>query len=268
MVTHHPNRLFEIDALRAFAIVLMVFTHVAIFFYDYSNDFLSSLADFGGWVCFTIFLFDSAAALPLSVEHHGAAAVRRGLWRRAIIFYLLYLLVGILYSLPLYDLPSQLWNIATLQTVPIFADFIFAFALFFVVAALLTYVVDSRRQMVTIWMVSILGLVGGYLLYFVPTLEWLLPLKSWLVGGNELHRFPLLQYFFVYASGVVFTKFHQQISDLRNNFALLWLVTIASLVAIHFTGFERWQASPGFILYGIWVIAILVTLGMRLSGIF
>lgn len=257
------KRLFEVDALRAFAILLMVYTHTAIFFLDTEVDFWIWLASFGGWICFSIFLFDSAATLPIMVEHRGEKEAAQKLLQRAGIFYLLYLLIGILYSLPLG--PGQFWEIAFFQDIPIFADFILPFSFFFLIGSFVVWFVKDARRIITLWIISVILLFLGYLAYHLPVAENLIPYKALFVGDGDLHRFPIFQYTIVYMSGIMLARFHREFENLRGLLMLAWYTALLTLISIAFTGFERWQASPGFIIFGIWVIFSLITLGKLLQ---
>lgn len=268
--TRSSKRLFEIDVLRALAIVLMVFTHVAIYFYNYSNPLFSNLADFGGWVCFSIFLFDSAAALPISYARHGAAHLRKSLLRRAILFYFLYLFVGILYS-PIHTtgefIPTFI-SIALLQSIPIFADFILAFVAFFLVGWLVSFILANPRRLIFVWIASWGTLILGYYLSFIEISQKVAPYSSIFVGHPEIHRFPIAQYLLIFMSGILFTVLHSQLEKHTNAFMTLCFFLAVSFIALQTTGFERWQTSPGFILFGLSFIVLLLALGNLTRRVF
>lgn len=245
-------RLYTVDFIRATAILLMVFTHTAIFFDGQFQPF-STLGDLGGRICFTFFLFAFGATLPVLTAKYFRPELTRHLFKRAVIFYFLYVVVGVMLSNI-----SELGRIMLLHNVPEFSDFILAFAYFFIVAAIVVRV-RTKRQYLTLLAASVAFYWIGYYLYPLEVSNLFWPIKAIFVGQNPYHMFPVLQYLIVMVLGYGYGKYHSKITPkLYTSMALASILLF--IAADRFFVFERWQVTPEFLLFGLMFVAVGIVL--------
>jgi peptidoglycan/LPS O-acetylase OafA/YrhL len=245
------HRLREIDFLRGIAVALMVFTHTAMYFYDFSNGFLNRISDLGGEICLSIFLFCSGFVLPGLISRYGGTQGSMKMARRAVQMFVVYLLFGIILSGP-----QNIWMLLSFQNIPAFADFTLAFALFFLLAAFLGEFITTHNHALIALGVSVVLYLLGYYLYNLSAPEYLLPIKALLVGEGEWHRFPIFQYSLIYMLGLNYYFWHEKI-NLRIVAAVAVIASIAATL-LSVWGFTRWSVSPSFLLHSIAAIAILL----------
>lgn len=241
------KRIWEIDVLRALAILLMVYTHAAMVIYDYSTPVFNSLSDLGGTLCFTMFLFAAGATLPILYRKYGVSKLRRHFLHRAAIFYGLYLAAGLLIA----GL-GEFGNVLLLRTVPRFADFILAFAYIFAATALCVPLLSLRTRYLIIGAVA--AYILGSLLYYVEVNGALAPLKAIMVGHADWHRFPLLQYTLVFVLGLAYTRRRDWLTPPR----MIALFVISFMVAVATNNLLpafRWSVNVSFLLIGLCTVA-------------
>lgn len=254
------KRILELDFIKAFAIVLMVYTHTAIFFYDYTNQFFSTISDIGGYISLTLFLFISGATLPILMKKYKPSELLLRLLKRAITFFVLYILISLFITNG-----QHLGDILLLRYMPVLADFIFAFSLFFLLGIVLIYLLPKMKPEYLLLLFLAIYIVG-YILYHQTGSPDLVPVKSILVGHGDLHRFPLMQYGIVYVLGVVYTINKKWFTEIRLTTLFIILAPLA-MIMIHFTGLERWVASPGFMLYGVVAVILLLLIYKPITSV-
>lgn len=246
------KRIVEVDWVRAVAIALMVHTHVAMIFYDFTNPVSNWFSDLGGTICFTLFLFAAGASLAILAGKQPVSEVNWGLLKRSATFYLLFVgLATLATSLTL--LPSTL----ALINVPDLTDFILAFSYFFLFSTVLIRVLKILNLR-TVLILSALMYVVGLMLYPAAVPEGLAPYKALLVGHADFHRFPLLQYMFIYVLGFAYIHYYKYLNGRK--LSLLFVAALGGhLILNQLFGFYRWSASPGFVSYGlVWIAGLLL----------
>lgn len=245
-------RLYTVDFIRAAAILLMVFTHTAIFF---DGQFLpfSKLGELGGRICFTFFLFAFGATLPVLTAKYFRPELTRHLLKRAIIFYFVYVVIGVMLSNI-----AELGRIMILHNVPEFSDFILAFAYFFIVAAIVVRV-RTKRQYLTLLGISVALYWVGYALYPLEISNLFWPIKAIFVGQNPYHMFPVFQYLIVMVLGYGYGKYHSKITP--KLYVSMALASILLFIAAdRFFDFERWQVTPEFLVFGLMFVSVGIVL--------
>lgn len=247
------QRLLELDLVKAVAIFLMVFTHLAIFFYDFNSEFGNFISDNGGYLSFTLFLFVSAGTLPLLEKKYSAKSLRVKLLKRGIIFYLLYSLLAV------FIVGIGSWfEVATLSNIPELADFLIAFALFFPWSILIIHIHRKFSWQGLLIFAAITYIIGASL-NSVLLEGMLLDLKSLFAGHSDWHRFPVLQYTLVSSVGYIYVAHRAWFTTYRTTLLSL-IISVAAVAAFQLTGFERWAPSLGFLLYGLSFIFLLLAL--------
>lgn len=271
------KREVSLDVLRGLAVLSMVITHAIAFLYKGTDPFIANLGLVGGIISFTLFLFISGAAQYLSFvrysshEQETIARRRKQLLYRTVGMLIGYYVVATVASIPSYSFPPNLgWveNIARtlfLSNVPEFAEFILAFVLFSLMALAFRRVYAFLLKFPPLLIaVGVALFILGQVLNPVdlgPTATFI---KSLLVGQGDWHRFPIFQYFIVYALGLIWGKFLFNHASLRirlriNLYSLLAVVIalVAVQVSYGYLGFTwldplfRWPPSVGFILAGL-----------------
>lgn len=243
------RRLAELDWLKFIALCLMVFTHVCMFFYTYDSTVGNFLSDLGGTVCFTLFLVAYGATLPVLSQKYSTNELTLKLLKRAGIFYLLYILVGVLFA----GL-AALTDIILLRITPVFANFLLAFAYSFL-TSIIVVKLKTNKQIACLVGFSITAYFLSQLLYPITATGILAPYKALFVGQDGWAFFPIAQYLIVLTTGVLIGKYS---SILLNRKYLIGITTLTGLLILLLNGtsFNRWQVAPLFLTVGIFFVFI------------
>lgn len=271
------KRELGLDILRGLAVVTMIFTHAVAFLYSGSDKRVQDAGLIGGIISFTIFLFISGAAQYISFLRYSPAekdtiSRKRGqLINRTLGLLIGYYFVATVATIPSYSFPpnvSWIENIARtifLVNVPEFAEFILAFVLFSLLLIAFRKVLFQLIKFPPL----LIGLAttlyfAGQILNPVDIGESATFVKALFVGHQDWHRFPVFQYFIVYALGLVWGKFLFNHPSLRvririNIYSLLATLGLLGAVYVTFTQLNfswldpifRWPPSAGFILLGL-----------------
>jgi hypothetical protein len=239
----------------------MVVTHVGALFYPGANRFLDAGIWWGATVCFTVFLFCSAAVYADKLRR-GNLDVGRTLRRVGILFagfYLSALVVKLLWAGGFHGV-EDIVKFLFFIDIPEYTEFLIAFPLY---ALLLLAMQAYFKRLLKIWPVLILLSIGVYafsrLLY---GFDWgggyLDVVKGLLVGNSDWHRFGLLSYFPVYAVGLTYGYYRVYLESVKNRRAIVMAVSCAALsliyvLATHVAGdtWNRWPPSVSFLLIGL-----------------
>lgn len=268
----NSQRLLELDWIKFVALGLMVFTHVCMYFYDFSSTIGNFFSDLGGTVCFTLFLAAYGATLPALVERYETAALIKKLLKRAAEFYILYIIVGILFSGI-----SSLPNLAVVRISPVFANFLIAFTTFFLVSILLVKLI-KENQFRLLALISLCFYLSSQFLFLINVDGMFAPYKAILVGQSGFEFFPIFQYLIILVIGILIGKFSNKILQPKALISLLaaglGLSLCLQFISLNFSTqlsnlalFERWQVTPLFLLTGINFLFFLLLLWNILSKI-
>lgn len=236
-----------LDVWRGLAVLLMMITHAIAFFHVGDNAITNTIGTFGGLASFTLFLFISGASAYFAYikyegdKHSVQIAKRRSKILMRTLFILLgYYIVALVASIPELAFPpdQRTWDtvigVLTLQVVPPFAEFILAFVLFNVVLLIARPAYNMLSKFpISLIIIGLTLYAIGHLLYLelqVP--EVLISYKGLLVGHEQLHYFPVLQFSIVYFLGIIFGKFlfDHQSNSLRKQTAFYAIIATALLV--------------------------------------
>lgn len=241
------SRLVELDWLKFVALGLMVFTHVCMYFYTYNSPVGNFFSDLGGTVCFTLFLVAYGSTLPVLSNKYSNSELTTKLLKRAGVFYLLYVLIGVLFTGP-----TALMDILLLRITPVFANFLLAFAYFFLVSIIVVRL-KTKRQIAYLVAFSIAAYFLSQLLYSVAVTGILAPYKALLVGQADLAFFPIAQYLIVLTLGVLIGKYSSTLLSVRY---LVGATSISGLLVLILNGtsFDRWQVAPLFLVVGLFFV--------------
>jgi|GEM_PF-5436363 len=241
------KRLAELDWLKFVALCLMVFTHLCMYFYTYNSKVGNFFSDLGGTVCFTMFLVAYGATIPLLNDKYSAQELTSKLLKRAGIFYLLYVLVGVLFIGP-----TQILEIVFLRFTPVFANFLLAFVCFFLVSIIVVRL-KTAKQLTYLVGFSVGAYFISQLLYPLAATGILAPYKALLVGQDGFAFFPIAQYLIILVIGVLIGKYS---SVLLSRKYLLIITVISGLLVIilNDSSFNRWQVAPLFLVTGIFFV--------------
>jgi peptidoglycan/LPS O-acetylase OafA/YrhL len=265
--TANFGRDYSLDFLRGLAVFFMIVTHVNTVFFAAGEGVLDVFTWWGATVCFTTFLFVSGAVSGILLKKGKLRAKRlmsRGV--KLLGIYYLVALLGILITGGNHDLVSvggkSFWEIMLgiliLDQIPLFIEFILAFALFSFLSAMSLKVL---KKVVKKPIVMICGALGIYLVSRVIyplelNNEILIRVKSLLVGHDRQHTFGVFSYFPVWTIGLVVGYWKPQIKPKKWTWimsaalgisALLWVGFLLSGISV----WNRWPPSAFFMLYGL-----------------
>lgn len=215
-----------IDLARGFAVALMVITHViAILYSPAANDSLIYyIGEFGGIASFTTFLFLSGVSgyfsfLKYSSDNEDVIKnAKRKLLGRVIKILIIYYVLATastfvnttLYSFP----PTLVWGENLIRTVlllfvPTFTEFLITIIIYSGALVFLRkfFRYLSENPLLAIFLSIVLFTLGQLLLQVdLGTIE-LNTLKGIVAGHQNLHFFPILQYFPIFMFGILFGRF-------------------------------------------------------------
>ncbi len=271
------RRELSLDLLRGLAVISMMITHAISFWHTGDDPIAQIVGQVGGTISFGLFLFVSAAAHYLSfvrldeVDPFKLPQRRSQLVYRAISLLIGYYAVAFVTSVPLFSFPPNsgwldiIARILFFVDVPAFAEFIIPFILF-------SFLLIPLRRVYKLFLtyppliiaVGVVLYMLGQVLIGAEATDLSASWKSLFVGHLDWHRFPLFQYFIVYAFGLVWGKFLSNYNSIttRIRISLLSLLAIGVLVVCAVVSFNylqipwldaanRWPPSLTFILLGL-----------------
>lgn len=294
MRTSNTKRELSLDILRGIAVISMIITHAVAFFYNGGDPLVINIGVIGGIISFTMFLFISGAASYIGYVRYDSKTEgetlnrrRRQIITRSIGLLIGYYLIATIASIPTYSFPPNItWieNIARtvfLNNVPEFTEFILAFVIFgLIVVPLRRFYKFSLRFPPFLIAVAIGVYLLGQVLSPLVLTDTALFIKSLFVGNNDWHRFPIFQYFIVYAIGMIWGKFlinHPGYQlRIRINFlatAAFTALTVAGLISFSYLNIpildplQRFTPSLTFIAIGL-AITYSIFLGINVTNHF
>lgn len=258
-ILNHNYRLFEIDLVRASAILLMVFTHVFLYFGNWAEPgFNGKISLLGGLICFPLFFFASGATLPVLVGKYTPQVLRKKLWQRALYLLIVYYILAFIRTGF-----KTFWSVILWQTVPELVDFLFPFIAINFLAGLLVFQLKTilKRKYIAVYLLSGLALyLLGSWLYRFSCWNFLLPLKSLLAGHLDWHRFPLFQYALFYLVGLVYVLLCLERKEKCQKFIVFGLL---GSILLYFPfiniSWQRWPPNIKLISYALIWIFIIIT---------
>ncbi len=278
------RREYSLDILRGIAVLLMLSAHFVYFLHKGDNIFLSKIQGVGDTLAFVTFLFVSGAVTYLTL-HRKKSQWRKtqiGLINRIIFLLLGYYVAAIISSLHRFGTATwttQLFDIFTLREVPGFTEFMLPFIFYTLIYLLFPKVIKFLAENFKISVLAgIIMLIAGTILYNYQFDNFLQPYKLIFAGGEDVYRFPLLQYFFVFTMGLnlgyLFLN-NQDIYKRRKEvfqyvFYSIFILIIGLVIEPHeriglSSDFERWPPTIFFQLQGILFSLITLFLVLKRS---
>ncbi len=219
------QRVRIVDSIRAFAVLLMIFTHVVAITADHEglNKVIYYAGMVGGTASFTTFLFLFGASNFLAYVSIESAHVQKLKEKRLKLLARSFQILGIYYLLAFssvfvygwgfrsdsnVDLVKDFFAVIFFIKVPPFTEFLIAFILFNITSILFKQVYALILKHISLVVLfSVLTYTVGHLLYQVDFGITELNLAKAVVAGHEnLHLFPLLQYYPVFFIGLYLGK--------------------------------------------------------------
>ncbi len=268
------NRDLSLDYLRGIAVFLMILAHAIHFFHDGTNEILRFWEGVGNTLCFTTFLFVSGAVTTLAYLKENVDWKKKSydILKRTAYLLIGYYTIAFVASVPSFSASGwllQIVKILSFTEVPGFTEFIIPF-LFLSISTIFLhkfYKVISKRFSFAV--------VAGILTFFIGSVLFTIyapePYSFWkalFVGSEGVYRFPILQYFPIFALGLWWGNSVNKVriegvlnlkSSTLGIFAILiyaLLIIITKLYQIPFLDpLNRWPPSVGFLSIGIAFIA-------------
>lgn len=259
----------SIDLLRGSVVLWMVITHTNALFYNFDgHGWLGFFTWLGATVCFTTFLFCSGSVYGMKFKDKNHVITFRKLWQRLTYiitgYYVTAFAVVILgnQAIPSFD---EIIKVLFFIEVPIFTEFILAFALADILIFILQRILHrSLVKPYLLLIITILISLFAWVLYNIDfKIEILNAYKSLLVGHEGLHRFGILTYFPVLAVGLLWGYWNSKLRE-RSIVLVAVLAALAAFIIFseQYLGFrqDRWPPSVLFLSYGMAYIALFLLL--------
>lgn len=273
----------SLDILRGIAVLLMILAHTIAFIHTQESTLLNTFQNLGDTVCFVIFLLVSGASTYfayINITNRQWESKKRNLLKRSLNLLFGYYLVAIISSLKDFPLPpSTVWlenvfRILIFVKVPGYTEFLIPFILY---SFLIIIFRDSIRKLITnkatTIITGVLTYTLGYFIYKIAITSPLIYYKSLIAGQPDWYRFPLLQYFWVFLTGLLLGQFlkrrNTQIKKIKFlfkiasifTFFLSFSILIAPISKIPYSdSFQRWPPSISFISIGLALAFIILAL--------
>lgn len=263
------TRDLSIDFLRATVIMLMTTTHINALMYTGSNIFLQKISTYGVILCFSTFLFCSAYTTTLKISKGEYPTLKDSL-KRILKIYITYLTLGIFASFILNKgiTLTDILNIASLNNVPEFTEFLIAFIFFSFIPILLPkdFWKILNKPALLILITLTIYILGNFVYtqiskYSYPYI-FQIPLEN-LFGYTNLHRFSITSYLPIYTFGILMSKYSKEktlILTSSTSFVLLEFLLFFNLAR-----WSRWPPSPLFLLYSFVYIPLVLLFYRRYS---
>lgn len=239
----------QIDLLRTLAIFTMTITHSAIFFHDYSNPVIVKLANIGGDISYSLFLFCFGAAIYYSYLKSPSILKRNAYLKKSLIWVILYYVLIFIGMFALYIIPFKLWGefkpkaleliikLLTFRYLVEFTEFFITFPIFLLIAILLPKLV--RLISTRLFLLAIFSLTFYLLASITQNILNAPSFVSLFTGYEHLHYFPVLMYASFFMLGIYYAENYQKLTltHLAVTSVSMILITVLLLQKIPFLRF-------------------------------
>lgn len=287
-------RIHSLDILRGTVVFTMILAHTIAFLYSGNNNFLRALQKLGDLVSFTTFLLVSGGVTYIAYldKTDSEWKKKRPKFLKRI-FYLLisYYFVGLISSIgkitafeSIFETLTYLAKVFFFIEVPGYTEFLIAFVLFG-----LSVVLFRKYYLKLVNLSPLKIVIFGLFVYFIgftvykilsiyPLVYW----TSFLFGYENWYRFPIFQYFIVFAIGFSVGKYLLQNGESKDTTKIIsrvvmllaallgTFVLLAPLRSFPYEQtFNRWPPSISFILGGLvfaLTMLLVITVKFNLSG--
>lgn len=265
------RRQYSLDIIRLGAVLLMLFAHTVSYFYIGGNGYVLGLKDWGNIVCFVTFLFVSGTVTYLAYLKDFR---KHNLPRNKLLARLGYLLAGYYFLASVVSAEKifqankidlgVVARILSFEYVPGYTEFLLPFVFYSLLVICFPKQVKAIAK--SAWLIILVG-GGSYLLgeflYQVADLSGILGKWASLIwGGENLYRFPVLQYLLVWLVGmhwgVIIRDGEEEQAELKRETYLLAILFAVAVGAYASGGSDlvlrRWPPSLPFLAIGLaWV---------------
>jgi peptidoglycan/LPS O-acetylase OafA/YrhL len=268
------NREPSLDFIRGIAVILMILAHAIYIFYKGSDPILNLLVRTGNTIVFTLFLFTSAAATYIAFAKDAIPVtqnIRQKILSRTSVLLGGYYIIAIISSFTSAKSGSTngiiqiLADVFLLRNVPSFAEFLIPFIFYSIsIISLKPLYHRLSNNPVTALIAGLSIYFAAFIIYLTNFSPWLIPYKAIFVGEEGLMRFPILQYFPVFAIGLSWGKILDKkqggSGTRRTAFIFGVFFTLASIVFSVISTYSpnqilnplnRWPPSLGFLSIGL-----------------
>ncbi|NTV31491.1 acyltransferase [candidate division WWE3 bacterium] len=249
-----------LDFLRGCAIFFMICTHVIVLHYQGTNPIIHFFSWWGGTVCFTIFLFVFSAVYGMKIAQQKVN-LRKEIKRLLLMlvgYYLIAAWVHIFKAGNIHPETIQRINqIIRFELQPEYTEFIVAFMLYIIVTVIFYRLWQWFLSRPYLW-----ALLIASVFIWSPIIEswnwgegYINVIKSYLVGFNGLHSFPILPYFMVYGLGL-WWGFNSQKQSFNSLYwgGISFIITATLWLGYRLSGHDemlRWPPNVYFLLHGL-----------------
>jgi len=284
-------RYHMLDLLRGLAVFLMILAHSVYFFHNRDNSFILALETIGNTFCYVAFLLVSGAVSYIAYIHNNDNAIdKKRIFKRILVLLLSYYLIAIfveiknVISADGFAKLKIIFDIISFRLLPSYTEYIVPFIIYPVLLIFFNKFFSYLSKKVTVVLIfSVLVYLSGYILYQIPVEGYLLPWKALLAGADGYFRFPILQYFSIYAFGLCWgyrlitlknvSKKRKFVGQCIIIFAILSLIIIygGNNLAIPLGDILlRWPPAPGFLFLSLalsFLAAYIIYLFKRFSAL-
>ncbi|MBU0660783.1 hypothetical protein KKG22_01230 [Patescibacteria group bacterium] len=248
------KRIHGLDFLRGVAIFFMLVTHINAVFITKGNYALDKLSWFGATCCFSAFLFCFAFIYGKQITANKWDTKKQ--WKRFGQIILVYYISALLAAFFLYPPLSlaETGEILILKHIPLYTEFILAFALYILLIIPFRPVLKQiRRFPIAAIILSIFVYVLSRWLYTIDVPTWFVTTKALFVGDAHMHTFGVLSYAPIFMLGFLFGALKDNAYKKNLLYTLFGLSSIAASI-LRLTDYSLWYRFPPsslFLLYGV-----------------
>jgi len=236
------HRLTTLDLIRGCAVLTMILAHVTAFFYS-GNGYTSFFQTFGDTVSFTTFLFVSSVVLFYILNKNAKITkeFRKKYFSRIGKLLIGYYFIAIISTLSEFSFPigthwiSNILKIIFFVNIPGYTEFIIPFLIFSILIFILKKFFNSilKDKYLLIIISLLLYIIGQFIYFKIGNLPY--EIKNYIsifTGAEGLYRFPILQYFPIFALGIFIGEYFSDKNNLQNikPFVKLILIMLFYLV--------------------------------------
>jgi hypothetical protein len=259
----NTNRNLTIDTLRAFAIILMLITHINGLLSNSTNSFISLLTHIGATVSYIAFLFCFAYIQGIQLNQKKVSATKS--IKKGLILLFWYYVTAVLaqYLLTQTLTFTQTAQIFSLQIFPEYTEFLIPYALLTFLLPLLQnfYKFSTQNIYRTVLIGLLLYIIGSFISSIYLNSTILNSYIALIAGSKELHTFGLLSYAIPYLLGIYAGRNSMTNQKLFNGISAITVVLVCILLNVtNISSWQRWPPSVYFILYGLAFIFIILTI--------
>lgn len=199
------SRDFSIDILRGSAIILMLITHINVFFGADQKSFWDFFTYWGATLCFSVFLY------CFSYVHGLKLTYERFKIKKTVIRIISLLLVYYFTAISAYFFTNKsitfenIVGIIAFIIVPGFTEFILAFVLYEILILALYKPIEKVMRF-SAWLLPLIGLLISIASFFAFKIDLgdstLNLFKSLFVGHEGINRFGVFSYFIIFTTGL------------------------------------------------------------------